>query len=362
MSKILVIEDEASVRIPLVDLLRIEGFEVIEAADGEAGVTIAEEEKPDLILCDIVLPVKDGFEVLEILRNNDRLILTPFIFLTGRNESGDRERGFSLGADDFVATPFDAAVLVKRIRSLLERFRIISESLDQVRMNLVGKVPHEFKTPLNGILGFAAMMKENALILNPSEVRDFSALILQSGERMLQTVINYVRYLELQIDFNREQLSDKQASARYKIEPKSLRPLLEKLYSRYSRRKGDITLFLLPATLAVSDEDFSFMLYQLLDNALKFSRSNTRINLNTIVDEPFYVIAIEDRGHGMRREQISSLGPFIQLNREEQEQQGLGLGLSIVQKLCSIYGGTLSINSHPGEGTRVILRLPIAEE
>jgi len=108
--------------------------------------------------------------------------------------------------------------------------------------------------------------------------------------------------------------------------------------------------------VAVSDEDFSFMLFQLLDNALKFSKSNTRINLNTVIDEGSYIISIEDRGHGMRKEQISTLGPFVQLNRDEQEQQGLGLGLSIVQRLCLNYGGTLSITSQPGEGTRVILR------
>ena len=362
MSKILVIEDNESVRIPLVDLLKKEDFEVIEAVDGEAGVVIAVEEKPDLILCEIGISKKDGFEVLEILRKNERMVLTPFIFLTELKENGDMERGLRLGADDFIAKPFVPTELIKRIRSRLKRFRIIKESLDQVRTNLVSKVPHEFKTPLNGILGFAAMMKENALILNPSEVRDFSALILQSGERMLQTVINYVRYLELQEDSDLEQLAEKQASARISIQPKSLGPLLEKLYSRYSRRKGDVTSFLLPTTLAVPEEDFSFMLYQLLDNALKFSKSNTRINLNTIVDEAYYVISIEDRGQGMRKEQISTLGPFVQLNREEQEQQGLGLGLSIVQKLCSICGGTLSITSHPGEGTRVILRLPIAEE
>ena len=362
MSKILVIEDDTSVRIPLVDLLRIENFEIIEAADGEAGVKLEEEETPDLILCDVMMPKEDGFEVLEILRKNDQMVLTPFIFLTARIEKGDTERGLNLGADDYVPKPFDPALLVKRIRSRLEKFRIMKEYLNQVRTNLIGKVPHEFKTPLNGILGFAAMMKENALILNPSEVRDFSALILQSGERMLQTVINYVRYLELQVDLNQAQLSEKQTSARVTIESKLLEPLLERLYSRYSRRKGDINLFLLPVTVAVSDEDFSFMLFQLLDNALKFSKSNTRINLNTVIDEGSYIISIEDRGHGMRKEQISTLGPFVQLNRDEQEQQGLGLGLSIVQRLCLNYGGTLSITSQPGEGTRVILRLPIVEK
>jgi DNA-binding response OmpR family regulator len=166
MPKLLVIEDEESVRLPLVDLLKFEGFDVIEASNGEVGLKTAVEETPDLILCDIMMPGLDGFQVLEALRKFPSMVMTPFIILSARTEKADTERGLNLGADDFVYKPFDPAQLIERIRARLDKFRHMKDSLNQVRSNLIGKVPHEFKTPLNGILGFASMMKENAHMLN----------------------------------------------------------------------------------------------------------------------------------------------------------------------------------------------------
>lgn len=360
MSTILVIEDDISVRLPLVDLLELEGYDVVEARDGVEGVELAEEKMPDLILCDVMMPRLDGFGVVKLIRGNPALVMTPFIFLTARIEKIDTEKGLNLGADDYVSKPFDPAFLILRIRSRIKKYRVMKESVNQVRESLIGKVPHEFRTPLNGILGFASMMKENALILNPSEVRDFSSLIVESGERMLQTVANYVKHLELQVDLGKSDLPEKYKGAHCEVEPKLLDSLLEGLHGQFPLRKGDCEFFIVPARLAVSEDDFLFIFQQLLDNALKFSAPNSRVSLNTVVDSQHYVVSVADQGQGMDKELIPSLGPFIQLNREANEQQGMGLGLSIVRALCSIYEGSLSITSQPSEGTRVIVRLPIA--
>lgn len=361
MSTILVIEDESSVRLPLVDLLELEGYDVLEARDGMEGVELAEEKLPDLILCDVMMPRLDGFEVLKVIRANSALVMTPFIFLTARIEVQDTGEGLNLGADDYILKPFDPTLLNLRIRSRIEKHRVIKESVNKIRESLIGKVPHEFRTPLNGILGFASMMKENALILSPSEVRDFSSLIVESGERMLQTVANYVRHLELQVDLGKSELPGKYRGVRSSVETKMLDTLLEGLYGQFPLRKGDCEVYIVPAHLAVSEDDFKIILQQLLDNALKFSVPNSRVSLNTVVDSQHYVVSIADQGQGMDKELIPSLGPFIQLNREANEQQGMGLGLSIARTLCSIYNGSLSITSQPGEGTRVIVRLPIAQ-
>ncbi len=359
MPKILVIDDEISVRLPIVDLLKLEGFEVLEAADGEAGVELAEEALPDLIICDVMMPRLDGFEVLGTIRKNPALAMTPFIFLTARIENQDTEKGLNLGADDYVPKPFDPTVLIRRIRSRIEKYQTINAFLNQVRENLIGKVPHEFRTPLNGILGFASMMKENALILSPAEVRDFSGLIVESGERMLQTVVNYVKYLELQVDIGKRELPAKYLEAEVDVDTIEIGALLERFYVQFPMRKGDFDVFLLPARIAILEEDFSFIVHQLLDNAVKFSTPNSRVSLNTVVDGDYYVVSVTDQGQGMSKDLIPSLGPFIQLNREQNEQQGLGLGLSIVKALCLIYKGSLTLSSQPGEGTRVILRLPM---
>lgn len=361
MPVILVIDDEESVRMPLSDLLRFEGYEVMEAQDGESGLQLATEQTPDLVLCDIMMPGMDGFEVLEELRRFSFMAMTPFIFLTARIDPADTEKGLNLGADDYVCKPFEPTQLVERIRARLEKYRIMKDSLNEVRSNLIGKVPHEFKTPLNGILGFASMMKENAHMLNPGEVRDFSSLILESGERMLQTVVNYVRFLELQVELGQDDPPAKYRDAHCHFGVTDMDRVLERLYNQYPARKNDVDRFVQPVDLALEADDLEYMIYQLVENALKFSHSGSRVSINTVVDSEAYVLSVADRGQGMTGDQISKLGPFIQLNREEQEQQGLGLGLSVADSLCKLYGGSISITSQPAEGTRVILRLPIAK-
>jgi len=137
-ARILVIEDDPTLRMTVRDRLRAEGFEVLEAADGETGEALALREDPDLVLLDVMLPKKAGFSVLRALRA-DRL-LTPVILITARGEEHDRVQGFELGADDYVVKPFSLQELVLRVRALLERarggapgVRDVSESPTRVR-------------------------------------------------------------------------------------------------------------------------------------------------------------------------------------------------------------------------------------
>ncbi len=117
----LVIEDEELLRMALGDALRAEGFELLEAGDGEEGLQLALREAPDVILLDLMLPVRDGFSVLRALRE-DRLT-SPVIILSARGEEWDRVQGFEFGADDYVVKPFSTAELLLRIRAVLERAR-----------------------------------------------------------------------------------------------------------------------------------------------------------------------------------------------------------------------------------------------
>ena len=114
--RILVVEDEELLRMGLVDALRAEGYEVLEAADGELGLQLALREDPDLILLDLMLPGRDGFSVLRALRE-DRLA-APVIILSARGEEWDRVQGFEYGADDYVVKPFSMRELLLRIRAL----------------------------------------------------------------------------------------------------------------------------------------------------------------------------------------------------------------------------------------------------
>ena len=117
--RILVVEDEEPLRMALCDALRAEGFDVLEAADGEAGRNLALREDPDLVLLDLMLPKLDGFGVLSALRA-DRLA-APVVILSARGEEWDRIQGFEVGADDYVVKPFSMRELLLRVRALLRR-------------------------------------------------------------------------------------------------------------------------------------------------------------------------------------------------------------------------------------------------
>lgn len=121
MVKILVIEDEESVRENLLDLLEAEDFETITAANGKIGINLAVSTVPDLILCDMMMPEVDGYGVLTALRQEPLTATIPFIFLTAKSAKSDFRQGMDMGADDYLTKPFTRAELLSAIMNRLER-------------------------------------------------------------------------------------------------------------------------------------------------------------------------------------------------------------------------------------------------
>ena len=121
MKKILVIEDEPEMRRNLLTILRLEKFEPVGAENGKAGIALAKATKPDLILCDVMMPEIDGFGVLKALRADAATASIPFIFLTAKGEKIDVRSGMSLGADDYLTKPVDKTDLLSAITSRFTR-------------------------------------------------------------------------------------------------------------------------------------------------------------------------------------------------------------------------------------------------
>ncbi len=118
-AKILVIEDEYQIRENIADLLTLTGFDVLTAADGQAGIQNAVSWLPDLILCDVFMPIIDGFQVLESVRRNQAVSRTQFVFLTAKADIADVNQGMALGADDYLIKPFKLKELLSIINSRL---------------------------------------------------------------------------------------------------------------------------------------------------------------------------------------------------------------------------------------------------
>ncbi|HEY9075581.1 MAG TPA: response regulator transcription factor [Anaerolineaceae bacterium] len=128
VEKILVVEDEIALQETLAYNLRRLGYEVETAGDGNAALEIARQERPDLILLDLMLPGIDGFEVCRILRQE---MNTPVLMLTARDEEVDRVVGLEMGADDYMTKPFSMRELLARVKAMLRRVRLIREENTQ---------------------------------------------------------------------------------------------------------------------------------------------------------------------------------------------------------------------------------------
>lgn len=130
MEKILIIEDNDSIRENTAEILEMTNYQVFSAKNGKVGVEMALKENPDLILCDIMMPVLDGYSVLHMLRKNTSTKNVPFIFLTAKSERDDFRKGMELGADDYISKPFKETELLKAVECRLKKVKLLKEEFN----------------------------------------------------------------------------------------------------------------------------------------------------------------------------------------------------------------------------------------
>src|ERR1051325_4450925 len=203
MQKILVIEDTPDVRELITDTLRFNGFETIAAADGEAGIQAALSHLPDLILCDVQMPRKDGFEVLADLRGRTATAAIPFVFLTGQADKFHMRQGMNLGADDFLAKPFMLGELMAAVNARLKKQKIVADlsnsKLEQLRDSISLALPHELMTPLNGIIGFSSILISDHSTLSSADIGEFAQHIHESAQRLQRVIENFLLYSQIEL-------------------------------------------------------------------------------------------------------------------------------------------------------------------
>lgn len=129
MKKILLIEDNDDIRNNTAEILELSNYEVIRAENGKVGIEKAIAEKPDLIICDIMMPVLDGYFVLQAVHKNEAIKNTPFIFLTAKTERADFRKGMELGADDYITKPFTGTELLNAVESRIKKIDMLKQEI-----------------------------------------------------------------------------------------------------------------------------------------------------------------------------------------------------------------------------------------
>ena len=175
MNKILLIEDNSDVRENTAEILQLARYDVLTAENGKSGVELAIAEKPDLIICDIMMPVLDGYGVLHMLNKNPDTSAIPFIFLTAKSERSDFRKGMELGADDYISKPFEETQLLNAVEIRLKK-------LEQLRQNFTQDLPG-----VNAFFDSAAQHINERITEKAREVQKYrkKSILFQEGHRPL---------------------------------------------------------------------------------------------------------------------------------------------------------------------------------
>src|ERR1041385_6852735 len=203
MKKILVIDDEEWLREMMLLALRQRGFEVLEAENGERGIEIARKEVPDLVLCDVNMDKVDGYLTLSSLRSEPITASIPFILMTGLADQAGMRHGMELGADDYLPKPFTIEALYAAVEARLKKAKTVREEAERkladLRDNISMMLPHEMRTPLNGILAYGEILVADRAGVAPKDIAEMGQVIYDSGKRLERLIENFLIYAQLEM-------------------------------------------------------------------------------------------------------------------------------------------------------------------
>ena len=365
MTKILIIEDDENLQENVASILSFEGFDTAQAMDGVEGLALAQTYQPDVIICDIMMPRMGGYDVLQHIRNDKKLGAVPFLFLTAKVGRNDMRQGMELGANDYLPKPFTSQELLRAIEGILNKHKIVTsryqEKVKQLQQSMTLSLPHEFRTPLSLIMGYTSYLLESPDEIQKDELVLALKDIYQSSLRLQRLIENHVLYAQL--EGNLLDAESVQKAAQYlKNSPTQSDYVLEEIafgVAQKHKRNNDLRVNLVSAPITIMTEYLSKISEEIIDNAFKFSDTGSLVEINSQIVDQNLEIRVRDNGYGMADTEIEQIEGFVQFNRDENEQQGMGLGLSLATRLVELHSGRFMLTSEVGKGTTITIVLPL---
>lgn len=354
MTKILVIEDDKLIQNNLFDLLTSEDYSVACANNGVEGITKVQEFFPDLIICDIMMPGLNGFEVLRELQKDDETAGIPFLFLTAKTEMENLRHGMRLGADDYLLKPFDVDEILEAIKTRIRKKEIYNERLKQMQHQIAHKIPHDLRTPLVPILGYAEMIESEDDI---ELIKEMIKTIKASGKTLHNRIEKFLLYKDLLLnEFSKSE--DITNAGTTKITTELVSFFSSSIHDAYKSNER-VDLEIETSDLKISEWYLKIALVELIENGLRYSDKDSSVKVKGSVSNDYYTINIIDEGKGMTQNQINSIGAFKKFTEDSIPEHGFGLGLVIVEKIISLHNGSFEIKSEVDKFTECIIKLPI---
>jgi two-component system sensor histidine kinase/response regulator len=359
---LLLVDDDPSILDGVTDLLTLAGYRVITAVSGSGALGVLQQQRPDLIISDIMMPDMDGYELFSAIRSNPNWAPIPFIFLTARGQPSDVRTGNSLGVDAYITKPFEPDTLLGIVQGRLRRLQDIQmmaqNEIDRMKSQLISVFSHELRTPLTYVYGYASLLLEG--------FDDFEREIIismlngvQRGAERLTVLVEDLMTL-VRIDSGVVEMDIRLHRAECDL-PTLVERVVTKLAPRAAERGVAVKASLpqrLSASIAASYIEDAVS--RIVDNAIKFAHEgcgHVWISGEAAGDE--VVIRVRDDGIGIDPAQQSHIFErFEQIDRDMMEQQGVGLGLTLAREVVRLHGGDITVQSEPGAGSVFAIRLP----
>jgi signal transduction histidine kinase len=279
-------------------------------------------------------------------------------------DNAGMRHGMELGADDYLPKPFTTDGLYAAVDARLKKAQTIRDEAERklahLRDNISLMMPHEMRTPLNGILSNAELLALSAATLKPSDVAEIGQEIHDSSKRLARLIENFLIYAQLELV-----AADPKNVNALRVGRTEHPPGLIKNHATaqaaQANRLADLSFELADLPLPIAEEYLTNITDELAQNAFKFSEADSPVTVK--LEEAFnaVILSVHDKGRGFTIEQITRIGAYMQFDRKLHEQQGLGLGLTIAKRLVELHGGKFSIVSDQETGTVVSARFPKAK-
>lgn len=357
---ILLIDDDPSLRKVTSTYIRREGYEVIEACDGQQGYELACQHEPALILSDVMMPRVNGLDLLKMVRNNDRIMNAYFILLTAKDRASDILEGFSAKADDYITKPFSLAELMARVQAglriqrlqmeLSRNNKLLEESM-ALQARFFGMATHDLRAPLSIITTYTSLLGQG--IISDDEIQQVCTRRAQEMMRLIDDVLNLTRF---------EAGTIKLHSCLINIIPVVHSAVL--LYEPVAKEKNISLHFDCEGQVICGHLDakrISEVFENLISNAIKYSYPNGSVTISLSTNNESIVATVSDAGHGIPPAMLTAIfEPFAKTEANEGMREGhSGLGLAIVKRLVELHRGRVVAESRGiGFGSTFRLELP----
>ncbi len=358
LSTILVVDDDNSSRGLVKKILEQEDYIFEGAGSGEEALEYLNENLPDLILCDILMPEMDGIEFCARLQLTPVLENIPLIMVTGMSTMDSLSRAYEAGADDYIIKPIRQVELLSRVEHHVEKYRREQAAKSKIenlftqnesKTKFLGVASHDLRNPLVSIRGISQYLdSEKFGPLNESQ-KELVSTIVQASESMLSLV---------------EDLLDvsmfESGQMRIETNVQSLEELIDHAITLHSPNASKKSIRLVKGVRS-SDNDAEFdnklisrVIDNLISNAVKFSQPETEVRLLLESEEDSVTLKVEDQGPGIPHEEFDTL--FKEFGRTSNLPTGgessSGIGLFVCKKILQQHGGSISAENRSEGGAR----------